>query len=69
MVPVPLKPLTVPLVTLISVAIKLVVLSLKVAVTGNAALTVAAAAEVRLTVGGVVSAVVKFQAVAPVVPA
>ena len=65
MVPVPLKPLTVPLVTVISLAIKLVVLSLKVAVTGNAAVTVAAAAEVRLTVGAILSKV-RVKAVAAV---
>ena len=48
---------TVPLVTVISLSTKLVVLSLKVAVTANGALTVAAVAELRLTVGAKASMV------------
>ena len=55
--PEPLKPLTVPLVTAKSVAMKLVTASLKVAVTVNGALTVVLAAEVRLTVGAKLSKV------------
>ena len=55
--PLPVKPLTVPLVTLMPLSINPVTFSLKVAVTKNGAFIVVADAEVKATVGGVTSAV------------
>ena len=55
--PLPVKPLTVPLVTLMSLEINPVTFSLKVAVTKNGAFIVVGDGEVKATVGGVTSAV------------
>jgi hypothetical protein len=54
-IPLPEKVPTVPLVTIMSPNAKLVVISLNVAITENDDVTVADAAEVKLTVGETVS--------------
>jgi len=56
-VPLPVKPLTVPFATVTSVSINPVTLSLKVAVTENGAFVVVGDADVKATVGAVISAV------------
>ena len=55
--PLPVKPLTVPLVTLMPLLLNPVTFSLKVAVTKNGAFIVVGEADVKATVGGVISAV------------
>ena len=50
--PLPVKPLTVPLVTLMSLLLNPVTFSLKVAVTENGAFIVVGEADVKATVGG-----------------
>jgi len=54
-VPLPVNPLTVPFATVTSVSINPVTVSLKVAVTVNKPLTVAAEVDAKVTVGGTAS--------------
>ena len=55
--PLPVKPLTVPLATLTPLLVNPVTLSLKVAVTAKGAFVVVGDADVKAIVGGVASAV------------